>query len=137
VARMGLAEVKDNCLPWAGVAECRLCVDECSRAGYDAIEFQRVHAKTDSEGLPVEGTGFSAPVVIADRCVGCGLCQSVCHRKLVKGERALKSTAIVVYAGAGKEDRLMRGSYLQLREEEEGLRRKEAERRLEKLGDFY
>lgn len=137
VARMGLAEVKENCLPWAGTAECRLCVDECRRAGYDAIEFQRMHAEIGPDGLPLEGTGFSAPVVLADRCVGCGLCQSVCHRKLIKGNSVLQSTAIVVLAGPGKEDRLMRGSYLQLREQEKEQRREESLRKLGGLGDFY
>ncbi|MCB1126897.1 MAG: 4Fe-4S binding protein [Verrucomicrobiae bacterium] len=137
VARMGLAEVKASCLPWAGTVDCQLCVDECHRAGYDAIEFQRVHTEVNPDGVAVEGTGLSAPVVLVDRCVGCGLCQSVCHRKLVKAKGVLESTAIVVHAGPGKEDRLIRGSYLQLRKQEEEKRRKESLRKLEELGDFY
>ena len=72
VARMGLAKVEPTCLPLAGKEACQLCVDECNAAGYHAIEFMRVHPKLDETGLPIDGSGFSAPVVMADKCVGCG-----------------------------------------------------------------
>ncbi len=118
VARMGLALVQSSCLPLAGKEACQLCVDECKAAGYHAIEFMRVHPQLDDKGQPIEGSGFSAPAVIADLCVGCGLCQTRCHVINVKEKKLLSSVAIVVEAGPGKEDRMAHGSYLALREAE-------------------
>jgi len=124
VARIGLAVVNQKtCLPCAGKEACDLCVKECKTAGYDAIEVERVHVQVDEQGAPIEGTGFLAPVVLADRCVGCGLCQTRCHGINVVQKKLLRWTAIEVFAGPGKEDRILRGSYLALRQEER--RRKE------------
>lgn len=119
VARMGLAKVEPQCLPLDGKEACQLCVDECKAAGYHAIEFVRVHPKLDESGLPIDGSGFLAPVVLADKCVGCGLCQTRCHSINVKTKKILKSSAIVVEAGPGKEDRIASGSYLALRRQEQ------------------
>jgi polyferredoxin len=135
VARMALAIVDERtCLPFAGREACQMCVDECNAAGYNAIEFLRVGVQTDESGAPIEGTGFLAPVVLADKCVGCGLCQTRCHNINVLEKRLLGETAIWIEAGEGKEDRLMSGSYLE-------LRRKEAERRTKKdaggVGEDY
>jgi NAD-dependent dihydropyrimidine dehydrogenase PreA subunit len=118
VVRMGLALVQSNCLPLAGQEACQLCVDECDAAGYKAIEFMRVHPKLDEQGLPIDGSGYSAPAVIADKCVGCGLCQTRCNVINVKEKKLLASVAIVIEAGEGREDRIARGSYLALREKE-------------------
>ncbi|MDA1049605.1 MAG: 4Fe-4S binding protein [Planctomycetota bacterium] len=124
VARMGLAIVNEKtCLPFANREACQLCVDECNAAGYEAIEFINVHTSVDDNGMPVEGSGFVAPVVLADKCVGCGLCQTRCYAINVKEKHLLTGSAIVIEAGLGKEDRLMTGSYIQLREDEM-LRRK-------------
>jgi ferredoxin len=124
VARMGLAVVDEaTCLPWAETEVCELCVDECRAAGYGAIEVERVGVQVDAEGMPIEDTGFLAPVVLADRCVGCGLCQSACFRIHVRHRGRLSRAAIVVVAGPGKEDRIRAGSYRELR----ALRRREAE----------
>jgi ferredoxin len=125
-ARIGLAQVdRKTCLPHAGRGACRLCVDECRMAGYDAIEFIRVGGEADEKGEPVEGSGFLAPVVREDRCIGCGLCQMRCHAIHVKAERRLGHSAIQVVAGEGKEDRILRGSYLALRDERARRKRKE------------
>ncbi len=56
-----------------------------------------------------------APVVSDQRCVGCGLCQMRCYSVNVKDRGVLKDSAIIIEAGAGKEDRIMSGSYVQLR----------------------
>jgi NAD-dependent dihydropyrimidine dehydrogenase PreA subunit len=126
VARMGLAVVnKATCLPYAGREDCQLCVDECAAAGYEAIEFVRVGTQMDSLGQPIAETGLLAPVVLADKCVGCGLCQTRCYAVNVKGKGLLAESAVQVEAGSGKEDRLARGSYLELRAEEQ--RQREAE----------
>ncbi|MBC8355850.1 MAG: 4Fe-4S binding protein [Planctomycetes bacterium] len=124
VARMGLAIVNETtCLPFANREACQLCVDECNAAGYEAIEFVNVHTEVDNSGIPVEGSGFVAPVVLADKCVGCGLCQTRCHAINVKEKQLLAGSAIMIEAGLGKEDRMMTGSYIQLRESESQLQK--------------
>ena len=123
VARMGLAIVNQHtCLPYASREACQLCVDECVSAGYRAIEFTRVHHEVDAAGLPVEDSGFLAPVVLAERCVGCGLCQTRCYRINVKSQERLDESAITIVAGPGKEDRLRSGSYVRLRQQEQRAR---------------
>lgn len=114
-ARMGLAVVIPTCLPLAGREACQLCVDECTSAGYNAIEFIRVGTKVDDDGKPLDDSGFLAPVVRDDLCVGCGLCQTRCFAINVQEKKLIAASAIVVEAGAGKEDRMMRGSYVELR----------------------
>ena len=99
-ARMGLAVIDPGtCLPHAGRAACRMCVDECAAAGYHALEFMRVRVELDENGLPVEESGFAAPVVLRDLCVGCGLCQSRCYHINVQAQGLLRRSAIVVVAG--------------------------------------
>jgi NAD-dependent dihydropyrimidine dehydrogenase PreA subunit len=119
VARMGLAIVDlQTCLPHANREACQLCVDECHAAGYHAIEFVQVHTEVDASGQPIEGTGHIAPVVIADKCVGCGICQTRCYGINADQKHLLKKSAIIIEAGEGREDRLMTGSYIKLREAE-------------------
>ncbi len=139
-ARMGLAEIDPGlCLPHAGREECRLCADECDAAGYEAIEFVRVRTEMDETGAPVEGSGFLAPVVVAWRCNGCGLCQMRCHRVNALEKRLLPATAVRVRAGEGREDRIAGGSYIALRaaEAKEREERLAAENRLRGAGDEY
>ena len=103
---MGLAIVnKQTCLPFAGREACQLCVDECVAAGYHAIEFTTVGTEVDKNGEPIEGSGFLAPVVLADKCVGCGLCQTRCYGINVAEKKLLAASAIIIEAGPGKEDR--------------------------------
>lgn len=138
VARMGLAEADHSiCLPWAAEEACQLCVDECNAAGYNAIEFERVHVKLDTDGLPIEGSGFAAPKVIDDRCVGCGLCQTACYRINVSTKKLLNKSAIVITAGPGREDRIMDGLYTDLRSQEANARRLKLEQEQKEIGDFY
>ncbi len=130
VARMGLALVNEQtCLPYAGREECQLCADVCADSGYHAIEFMIVGTETNEEGVPIEGTGMLAPVVLPEKCVGCGLCQTRCHAINVKTNHLLATSAIVIEAGPGKEDRILSGSYVALREAEQ--RQREAERATE------
>ena len=132
-ARMGLAIVNpQTCLPLAGKQACQMCVDECTAAGYNAIEFNRVHAEFDEEGNPVEGSGFLAPVVVHDKCVGCGLCQTRCHHINVLEQKLIPESAIIVIAGekvrddgSPYEDRLMSGSYRDRRKQEAAKREEE------------
>ncbi|TWT70020.1 4Fe-4S binding protein [Crateriforma conspicua] len=120
-ARMGLAILNEStCLPLAGKEDCDLCVQECQAAGYHAIEYTQVGVQTDESGMPIEGTGFLAPLVIDDACVGCGLCQTRCYAINVKDRGVLDESAIVVFAGGDREDRLMKGSYRELHEQRTG-----------------
>ena len=115
-ARMGLAFINlQTCLPHAGKEACQLCVDECTSAGYNAIEFTRVGTEVDDAGQPIEGTGYLAPLMIDDKCVGCGLCQTRCYGINVSEKKLLDASAIVIKAGTDHEDRLMSGSYARLR----------------------
>ncbi|MBT5927996.1 MAG: 4Fe-4S binding protein [Verrucomicrobia bacterium] len=117
VARMGLAIVNtDTCLPFAEREACQLCVDECAAAGYHAIEFTRVGTQADNFDQIIPESGYLAPRVLEDQCVGCGLCQTRCHGINVEQKNLLKESAIIIEAGPGKEDRMMHGSYLQLRQ---------------------
>ncbi len=88
-------------------------------AGYRAIEFIRTGTEIDASGRPVEDSGWLAPVVLAEKCVGCGLCQTRCRAINVLAKNLLAESAIRVVAGEGKEDRLRGGSYRALREEEQ------------------
>ncbi len=137
-ARIGLAQVdRDTCLPYAGRGACQLCVDECRMAGYDAVEFVRVGGRVDDKGEPIEGSGRLAPVVREDKCVGCGLCQMRCHAVNVKTRKLLRRRAIQVVAGKGREDRVLGGSYLDLREERTRRRERETSNRENKTESDY
>jgi polyferredoxin len=138
-ARIALAIVSERtCLPYAGREDCRMCVDECIAAGYNAIEFVRVGSEFDTDGVPIEGSGYLAPVVLADKCVGCGLCQMRCHSINVKSKKTLKESAIGIEAGPGREDRIAEGSYLALKKDRS---EKQAQRRrrqgLDESSDDY
>ena len=61
-------------------------------------------------------------MVRADKCVGCGLCQTRCYGINVKAKHLLKETAIRVEAGPGREDRMSAGSYVELRFQEKKKR---------------
>ncbi len=135
--RIGLAEVnKKTCLPYAGNGQCRLCVDECHAAGYDAIEFVRVGGGAADNGEPIENSGVLAPVVLEDKCVGCGLCQMRCMAINVKDKHLLDESAIQVVAGSGKEDRILKGSYIELRDRRT-KRQKPSEKKPQGAGEDY
>jgi ferredoxin len=94
---MGLAVVDISaCLPHAGREDCGLCVSRCREAGYAAIEFRRVGVELNDLGEPIDDSGWLAPVVLADRCVGCGLCQVACRETNCTEKRLLEASAIVV-----------------------------------------
>ncbi len=117
-ARIGISEVdKSICLSHCQKQQCGLCVEECSAAGYSALEYIKVGIRYDYRGMPIADSGFLAPVVIEEKCVGCGLCQAKCYATNVKELKLLDKSAIVSRTGLGKEDRIIRGSYKQLQAE--------------------
>jgi ferredoxin len=122
---------QQTCLPYAGQGECQLCVDECTTAGYRAIEFVLAGTELDPFGMPIADSGFLAPVVLADLCVGCGLCQARCFGINVAGQDLLSESAIIIQAGEGREDRLRHGSYIALRAAEQRQREREQDSYLE------
>ncbi len=62
---LGLAVIDEKqCLAYRDTG-CRYCYDACNEAGYEAIELK-------------SGGANPQPVVVEDKCVGCGACESVC-----------------------------------------------------------
>ncbi|MFC1840982.1 4Fe-4S dicluster domain-containing protein [Thermodesulfobacteriota bacterium] len=116
-ARIGIATVdKNSCLPYYEKESCGLCYEACSASGYNAIEYNRIGFEYDNNGMLSSGSGILAPVVIEEKCIGCGLCQEKCYSVMVKEKKILTQSAIKIYAGPGKEDRITSGSYLSLQE---------------------
>ena len=95
----------------------------------------QVGTVADENGDPIDGTVYRAPVVLADKCVGCGLCQTRCNVINVKEKRLLSESAIIIEAGDGNEDRLMSGSYIDLRNAES--RRATSIHKQDSDGDYF
>ena len=106
---MGLAKVNTStCLPFRedDRQECDLCFVECEQAGYHAIEMREIEMDLDPPPPPgmfsdLELRAMSriqVPVIDADACVGCGICQSRCHTTYVIQQDELTESAIVVSA---------------------------------------
>jgi MauM/NapG family ferredoxin protein len=94
---IGKAEIDENrCIPWSQNVNCIVCQEMCPLTE-KAIELDDV-TLTNSEGLEVV---VRRPVVIRDRCIGCGLCE---HRCPVKGEAAIR-----VYPDDGEGEHRRRG----------------------------
>jgi MauM/NapG family ferredoxin protein len=90
-ARLGCAHVQQaRCLEWGQGKACLVCDEVCP---YGAISVGRKE---------IEGQARRGPVVDAEVCVGCGICEHHCP---VLGEAAIR----VAMAG---EDRRLDGSYI-------------------------
>jgi polyferredoxin/NAD-dependent dihydropyrimidine dehydrogenase PreA subunit len=69
---IGLAVVdRTRCLPWAQNEDCNVCEEMCP---------------TSPKAIELRGRGRLKPHVIADRCVGCGICEYACP---VEGRAAI------------------------------------------------
>ena len=111
--KMGTARIdRSLCLAHAGEEECRSCLEECTSAGYHAIEMRWV--KLDISGIPEgafseleleEMSRIKAPHVQADACVGCGLCEYRCHARWVANAGRLPQSAITVFPPASARGR--------------------------------
>ncbi len=82
VTRLGTAEVnRDRCLPWSQNTPCIVCEEMCPRSP-KAIELDTIDIK-DASGATVT---LQRPQVIAERCIGCGICEYKCP---LDGEAAI------------------------------------------------
>jgi ferredoxin len=103
---MGVAVIDTaTCRPHAGEEDCTLCCDECTAAGYDAIEMREIELDVGDipEGvmsaMDIEAaSSIVAPFVDAERCVGCGLCEYRCNAYWVKHRREVDVPPIAVRA---------------------------------------
>ena len=90
-SRMGLAIVNEQtCLPYADREACQLCVTNAMPRVMRRSSSSASTPQVDADGQPIEGTGYPrSRVVNADRCVGCGLCQTRCNGINVKTKECL------------------------------------------------
>jgi ferredoxin len=101
---IGVAKIDTSiCLPHCGLEDCKLCYDECTAAGYNAIEMRQIELDvgeieegTVSDMMLEAMSHIQAPHVIVEKCVGCGLCEYRCHSRWVTNEKSLPRSAIVV-----------------------------------------
>jgi MauM/NapG family ferredoxin protein len=68
------------CIPWSGRGDCIVCEEMCPLPE-KAIVLQKVQSNT------ADKRDLQAPVVLHDRCIGCGLCENKCP---VRGEAAIR-----------------------------------------------
>ncbi|MCX5862506.1 MAG: 4Fe-4S binding protein [Deltaproteobacteria bacterium] len=93
-AKVGTAWIaRENCLVWEQDKKCLVCDEVCP---YNAISFQSVAGRRNA-----------APFVIANRCTGCGWCESKCP---VEGTSAIRINII-------GQIRLTDGSYIEKADE--------------------
>jgi ferredoxin len=75
---------KGRCIPWASHRTCLVCEEHCP-TGEKAIILEEGDA-TAPDGTTMR---VKRPVVVAERCIGCGICQQKCP---VEGQAAILVT---------------------------------------------
>jgi len=96
-AVIGKAEIDENrCIPWAEGLNCIVCEEMCPLAD-KAIVLDDITV-SDSDGSEMV---LRRPVVIRERCIGCGICENKCP---LKGEAAIR-----VYPEDGEGEHRRRG----------------------------
>ncbi len=75
---------KGRCIPWASHRDCLVCEEHCP-TGEKAIVFQ----ETDLVALDGTPVRVKLPMVVPERCIGCGICQQKCP---VEGRAAIVVT---------------------------------------------
>lgn len=83
VTNIGLAWVnRSRCLPWAYSTACIICEEACPLPD-KAVELQEDVAFTEQG----EQITLQKPIVIKDKCIGCGVCEHQCP---MGGEAAIR-----------------------------------------------
>lgn len=102
--KIGVAVIDPQvCLPHRGERDCQLCYDECEAAGYHAIAMREIKLEVGdvpagalSPGELEEMSRIKAPFVLADACVGCGLCEYRCHAAVHRQQKLIPRRAVQV-----------------------------------------
>jgi NAD-dependent dihydropyrimidine dehydrogenase PreA subunit len=80
---MGEAYIdQDRCIPWADNIDCIVCEEMCPLPE-KAVELELAGVINQYGDLVV----VQRPLVIRDRCTGCGICENKCP---VEGEAAIR-----------------------------------------------
>jgi Pyruvate/2-oxoacid:ferredoxin oxidoreductase delta subunit len=90
---MGEAYIdQDRCIPWADNIDCIVCEEMCPLPE-KAVELELAEVINQYGNFVV----VQRPLVIRDRCTGCGICENKCP---VEGEAAIRvfTTDAVVLA---------------------------------------
>jgi len=83
--KIGTAEInKSTCIPWSEYENCLVCEEACP-IPTKAIKFNEVWVRLYNG----EVRQLKLPVVLKDKCIGCGICENKCP---VRPERAIVVT---------------------------------------------
>ena len=88
LAVLGVAVIDRNrCLPWAEETACIVCEEMCPVPD-KAVELQATSGDAGGDpGNIIEGSDVQKPLVVADGCIGCGICEAQCP---VEGVAAIR-----------------------------------------------
>lgn len=82
---------KDRCIVWAEKRDCIVCEEMCPLAE-KAVRLEPAEGMVERE----DGTELLRPVVIRNRCIGCGICEQKCP---IEGEAAIRVVHYDVHQG--------------------------------------